>query len=403
MTIDDYQVLQRNLDGNAQVTLDNGEQIMLPTGGPHTVGGAKEVLVGDLWVLAGQSNMEGVGDLADVETPSAQVHSYQSREQWAVAEEPLHWLGESPRLVHHKLGGRETVPDEIASRDMGRTKGAGLGLTFGKERVSRTGVPVGLIPAAHGGTSMTQWNPGLKGKRGASLYGATLERVRANGGKAAGILWYQGESDCDSEALALYPARMTALVQAFRADLGQPDLPFLCVQIGCVVADPDPHGIDGWNGIREAQRVWAQAQANVSMVSAIDLGLDDSIHISTPDLKRLGRRLADAADGVAAPAVRGATLENDGPRVRVRFDHVRGGLVSLGRPAGFSLRTASGQEMVRIYKTTLEGSDAVLHLTEALPPDAELWYGWGFNPYCNITDGQDAAMPAFGPVPLSQG
>jgi len=403
MTIDNHQVLQRNAEGNAQITLDTGEQAALPTGGPYGVGGAQDVLVGDLWVLAGQSNMEGVGDLVDVETPAARVRSYQSREQWAVAEEPLHWLGESPRLVHHKLAGRETVPDEPDPRDRGRAKGAGLGLTFGKERLARTGVPVGLIPAAHGGTSMAQWNPSLKGEGDASLYGAALERVRANGGKAAGILWYQGESDCCAEGVALYAQRMTALAQSFRADLGQPDLPFYFVQIGGVIGDPDPAAIDGWNGIREAQRVWAKTLPHVSMVSAIDLGLDDSIHISTPDLKRLGRRLADAADGISAPTLRGATVENDGLRVRASFDHVRGGLVSLGRPAGFNLRLGSGQELVRIYKTTLEGDDAVLHLTEALPPGVNLWYGWGLCPCCSLTDSADAAVPAFGPFPLFQG
>lgn len=403
MTIDNYQVLQRGPDGSALVALPTGETVTLPTGGPYTVGGAKDVLVGDLWVLAGQSNMEGVGDLIDVETPSPQVRSYQSREQWAVAEEPLHWLGESPRLVHHAINGASAVPDTPALRDPARASGAGLGLTFGKERAGRTGAPVGLIPCAHGGTSMAQWDPALGSRGGASLYGAALERVRANGGSVAGILWYQGESDCEAAALALYPARMTALVRAFRADLGQPTLPFLFVQIGSVVADPAPADIDGWNGIREAQRVWAQAQDNVVMVSAIDLGLDDAIHISTPELKRLGRRLADAADGISAPALHSAVLEEGGLRVRVRFDNVRGGLAAPGRAAGFSLRTRAGQELVRIFKTTLDGTDAVLHLTEPLPSDAQLWYGWGLSPYCNITDSQDAAVPAFGPLRLSQG
>ncbi len=248
---------------------------------------------------------------------------------------------------------------------------------------------------------MEQWNPALKGKGGASLYGATLARVRANGGAVAGILWYQGESDCDTEALALYPQRMTDLVQAFRADLGQPNLPFLFVQIGGFVADPDQAMTDGWNGIREAQRVWAKTQPSVLMVSAIDLGLDDGIHISTPDLKRLGRRLADAAGGVLAPALRTAALENNGLRVRVSFDHVRGGLVSSGQSTGFSLRDETGRELARIYKVTLDNDSAVLHLTETLPRDTRLWYGWGLNPYCNITDREDAAVPAFGPIPLS--
>ena len=106
----DYQVLQRGADGKAQVELEGGRTQELATGGPYTVGGAQNVLVGDLWVLAGQSNMEGCGKRVDMEESMPLVHSLQSCEQWALAEEPLHWLSESPRLVHHKLLGRDAVP-----------------------------------------------------------------------------------------------------------------------------------------------------------------------------------------------------------------------------------------------------------------------------------------------------
>jgi hypothetical protein len=61
-----------------------------------------------------------------------------------------------------------------------------------------------------------------------------------------------------------------------------------------------------------------------------------------------------------------------------------------------------------IYKTTLDGATAVLHLTfdaqyaDAMLPDGTcLWYGWGTRPYCNVTDSADMAIPAFGPLPLA--
>ena len=107
--------MQRDADDKARVTLDSGETVELPAGGPYEVGGAKNVLVGDLWVLAGQSNMEGVGDLVDVEPPHPLVHSFQSREQWAPAEEPLHWLDESPRPIHHIIWGLP-MPDDDRRR-----------------------------------------------------------------------------------------------------------------------------------------------------------------------------------------------------------------------------------------------------------------------------------------------
>src|SRR5882724_11981612 len=119
-----YQVLQRDANNKAYVYLEDGQMLELSVGGPYTIGDAHDVLVGDLWVLAGQSNMEGVGDLVDIEKPSPFVHSLQSREEWAVAEEPLHWLGESPRIIHHTLMGAEAVPDPLPSHDFTRTKGA---------------------------------------------------------------------------------------------------------------------------------------------------------------------------------------------------------------------------------------------------------------------------------------
>jgi len=402
MTLQDFQVLQRDADGAARVTLDSGEILALPAGGPHQAGGAKGLLAGDLWILAGQSNMEGVGDLVDTETPHPLVHSFQSRESWALAEEPLHWLGESPRPVHHILSG-QPVPTEIPPRDSARAKGAGLGLTFAKAMVEQTGVPVGLVPAAHGGTSMQQWDPARKGQGGHSLYGATLERVKAvgapGGGRIAGILWYQGESDANPADAALYEARMTALVESFRADLGQPDLPFYFVQLGPFVTDPDPSLVAGWNQVRESQRLLLGALPNAGMVSAIDCGLDDGIHIDTTGLKTLGRRLAAVALGRPAPALKSFAFEPEHGWLRVSFDHVQGALRSEGRPNGFTLRDGSGAELPLIYKIALDGPDALLKITDsALLPGASLWYGWGLAPYCNLTDDSGAAVPAFGPI-----
>ena len=400
MTLHDYQVLQQDDDGKARVTLDSGETLELPVGGFYQVAGAKKVLVGDLWVLAGQSNMEGVGDLSEVETSHPLVHSFQSRESWAPAEEPLHWLGESPRPVHHVLWG-QPVPTEVPLRDPARAKGAGLGLSFAKARVEQRGVPVGLVPAAHGGTSMQQWDPASKGQGGHSLYGATLERVKAVGGKVAGILWYQGESDANPTDAALYESRMTTLVQSFRADLGQPDLPFYYVQLGGFVTDPDPGLVSGWNSVRESQRTWQSSLSNVGMVSAIDCGLDDGIHIDTAGLKTLGKRLAAVASGQPAPALKSVAFEPDRGWLRVSFDNVQGSLQAHGRPAGFTLRDAGGRELPLIYKITLDGPDALLKITDpAGLPGASLWYGWGLAPYCNVTDATGAAVPALGPVAL---
>ena len=67
-----------------------------------------------------------------------------------------------------------------------------------------TGIPQGIIACADGGTSMQQWDPARKSEGGKSLYGATLRRVQKNGGKVAGVIWYQGESDADPTNAPLY-------------------------------------------------------------------------------------------------------------------------------------------------------------------------------------------------------
>jgi sialate O-acetylesterase len=401
LLLQDYQVLQRDADGVARVLLADGTTRILPVGGPYSVAGAQDVLVGDLWLLAGQSNMEGNGDLIDVETPSPLVHSYQSREVWAVAEEPLVWHDESPRAIHHRLLGRDGVPARPPARDPHRAKGAGPGLTFARERVARTGLPIGLIPCAHNATSLSEWDPALKERGGDSLYGALLARVAAVGGTVAGVLWYQGESDANPVDLPHYAERTRAFVQALRADLDQPNLPFYYVQLSRYVIEVTPERLAGWNGVREAQRRLQPTIPNAAMVAAIDLEIDDHGHIGAGSVQRLGRRLAAVAAGRRSPDVAAITVEEGGRYLRVRFDHVEGALRAAGRPAGFSLRDAAEREIPCIYRIRLQGDAALLYLDpEGVPPSAALWYGWGLDPYCNITDSGDLAIPAFGPLPI---
>ena len=82
----------------------------IPAGGPYrielriqgtnAVAQVDNILVGDLWVLAGQSNMEGMGELVDVQQPDPLVHSFDLADNWVVAEEPLHTLVSAADRVH---------------------------------------------------------------------------------------------------------------------------------------------------------------------------------------------------------------------------------------------------------------------------------------------------------------
>ncbi|MCC6730664.1 MAG: sialate O-acetylesterase [Chthonomonadales bacterium] len=410
----DWRAIGFAADGRWHGRLDG-----LPTGGPYRVDlrlaedpehttAVRDLLVGDVWVLAGQSNMEGVGDLVDVEPPSPFVHSLDMTDTWMLAEEPLHWLCDSPDAAHAE----QSAPAQAEARRVARerrTKGAGLGLAFAVEMHRLTGSPIGLLPCAHGGTSMAQWDPELRGEGGASLYGSLVRRVRLAGGRVRGVLWYQGESDADPLAAVRYRERMVEFVAGLRADLDDGQLPLAMAQIGRFAWPPDGSYPSPWNTIQEVQRTLADQVAGTVMVPTVDLELDDGIHVGTQGLRRLGRRVARAACGALLGAPGGALplrldgAERDGASVRVRFAGVNGALRRDARPAGFSLCDPSGHDLALIYKVTLPAGSPgtlVLHLNEPAPPGTHLWYGRGSDPYCNVTDDADMAAPVFGPIVL---
>jgi sialate O-acetylesterase len=405
--------------GNWSGTLHN-----VPTGGPYRIEirlrdspivlTINDLLVGDLWILAGQSNMEGHGDLIDVQTPDPLVHTFDMADNWAVAQEPLHTTANAVDPIHWPLNAshlpERLTGDKLTAYLANRKKGAGLGLPFAVDMLKFTGIPIGLIPCAHGGTSMQEWSPALRDRGGQSLYGSMLRRFRAAGGHVKGVLWYQGESDANPHSAPNFETNFVAFVAALRNDFGDPNLPFYYVQIGRHISAAN---VASWNQIQQAQ---LQAEARIphsGMVASVDLSLDDGIHISTPDLKRLGMRLARRACHDLYPALGGCGAFKPGPHpasafsgggvIAVSFYGVNGRLTAPGRIAGFSIHTPDGAEVPLIYKATIDPAEAStvrLHVQGKLPQGAALYYGYGKDPFCNLTDELDMAVPMFGPMPI---
>ena len=440
----DYQVLQRGVDGTAAITLKGrsshagslrvgvarGKHQLrvagfvgkplgriqaggwtahlsgLPTGGPyrltfvvvndagaelvtHTV---EQVLVGDVWMLAGQSNMVGRAELKNVEKPHELVHVFRPEGGWAQAKEPLHEQRERNAMVI----------------------GAGLGLPFAKEMVRRTNVPVGLIPTAVGGTSLWQWDPALKTKGRESLYGNMLAQFEASGGKARGMLWYQGEADARPGRVEQYLDRFREFVAAIRADLRRPDLPIYTAQLSRYVITPSVRTDATWSAMREAQRQAARTIENVGVLSGIDLGLVDLIHVDTEGLKTLGVRFAKRVcrdlygdEGGCAGLEPGPRLEGvnwDGPYLlRVKFADVNGTLAAPGRIMGFDVRDREQNRLPLVFRAEINEPDEVLLWLvrrEQVPDPAFLAYGYGMNPAANLIDQEGLAAPAFGPIRL---
>ena len=462
----DYQVLQRGPDqtadfifaGSVATRKDNGKQIearllagstvlgkfdwvpiatvkkqtwsgqlqAVPVGGPYRLelrvqGGATgfavdHVLVGDLWILAGQSNMEGHGDLVDVQSPIPQVHTFDMADRWLLAEEPLHTTVSAVDRVHWRVG-ENSVPERWSGEKLDRylserRKGAGLGLPFAVEMYQRTGIPVGLIPCAHGGTSMDQWSPALKDRGGDSLYGAMLRRFHAVGGSVRGILWYQGESDANPQAEPEFLHKFEDFVKGVREDFNAQLLPFYYVQIGRHVSDTN---ITAWNRVQAEQLRAESDLRHIWMAASVDSTMDDPIHVSTGSLKVLARRLANLVCIDQFPRVKNFGALKRGPRpleakyenglVRVRFSGVNRNLESEGRISGFTIHDAKGVPVPLIYKAAIdpaEASTVLLYVGNRPPQNSTVQYGFGKDPYCNVHDAENMAVPAFGPVAIQE-
>ena len=391
----------------------------------------------DVWVLAGQSNMQGCGWLQGALAPDERVWSFSSAGQWETASEPLHRLWESCTPVHQELmrlglpeADKQLSDEEYARRENEtRTGGAGLGLSFGIAMAEALGRPIGLIPAAHGGTSLDQWSPTLKYLGGRSLYGAMLQRIQMAGGNLRGILWYQGESDATLMSLAnSYAKRFDEWIAAVRADTGISDLPVYVVQIGRVVEPADRQGLWlGWNMVREALRTLPEHTPHTAVTSAVDLTLVDLIHIDTHGLIRLGKRLARLAlaGRQLGPQVTGIERLRMYPSakspagaeeyfrlvnaIRVRFSGLTGRWRVTENLRGFEVRLPEAEYRDPLYVVNAwvdpagDGTDIIVLLNRemdvsgALFRDVRLGYGLGLNPVCDLADEADMPLCAFLP------
>ena len=152
--------------------------------------------VGDLWVIAGQSNSAGYGRGAIEDPPELGVHVLRNSEQWALATHPLN---ESTDTRH------------IANRE-GANSGHSPHLQAGRALQAALGHPIGLIQTALGGSALAPWNPAEDGPT--PLFDTMMHCIGLAGGRIRGIFWYQGESDAQDLLAPTYAARFQAAVGA---------------------------------------------------------------------------------------------------------------------------------------------------------------------------------------------
>lgn len=378
----------------------------------------------DLWVLAGQSNMVGRPPLVGALQSHPHVWNFSSAGIWEPAIDPLHRLWESFTPVHQRLMRaslslelRSRSDSELAGEERAEKSGAGLGLSFSIAMHHAHGRSIGLIPCAHGGTSLEEWSPAHDQTGANSLYSGMLERIRRarTAGTIKGILWYQGESDSmrqkDAES---YGQRFKQWIETARTDIGLPGLPVIAVQVGRVDNPAFLHA----DLVREALRQLPAQLQGTAVTSAIDLAIVDECHVSTHSLIRLGRRLAraalhltdqpDVAPGPQVSSIR--AVPGDLPHyhcVDIALTGVAGRLNPIEHVSGFSVSdtNADAGTPVKIWNADTRPTndhptgDATirLHLSRPVTVTTHIAYGQGVAPYCNIVDDADMPLCAFAP------
>ncbi|MCA1596030.1 MAG: sialate O-acetylesterase, partial [Chloroflexi bacterium] len=296
-------------------------------GGPYTlsVSGPEttvlhNVLVGDVWVCSGQSNMEfGIGNGVNAKEEIAAANYPQIR-LFTVAKA----VALTPRAVLPPPRADLTSQWSVCTPETIATGGwngfTAVGYFFGRYLYQKLGVPIGLIHTSWGGTPAEAWTSGgaLKTMQDYQPAVARLEQAGAaqadeaavtkqlninqnsptvlyNGMIAPllpyamkGVIWYQGESNAGKAYQ--YRTLLPTMIRDWRSHWGEGAFPFLIVQLANFMPTKPEPADDAWAELREAQSMTAQSTPHTGEAVIIDIGDANDIH---PKNKQdVGKRLA---------------------------------------------------------------------------------------------------------------
>lgn len=320
----------------------------MKAGGPHTLTitgtdtkTVKDILVGEVWLCSGQSNMEWSVSASDNPAEEAAAANYPNIRHIKIPHVPAATPQSNVPSDGWKVCTPETVPAFTA-----------VGYFFGRELHKELDVPIGLIGSNWGGTRIEPWTPpeGFQHVPALKNIADNLDKYPEKNAEGninhqsplalyngmiaplvpyaiRGAIWYQGESN-NGEGM-LYHEKMKALIDGWRTIWNDEELPFYFVQLA-----PFHYGGDQTRlpGIWEAQAATLSVP-NTGMAVTVDIGNITDIH---PRNKQdVGKRLALWAlaqtygrEGIvySGPLFKSAEVEGD--KIRIEFDHVGGGLVS---------------------------------------------------------------------------
>jgi sialate O-acetylesterase len=196
-----------------------------------------------------------------------------------------------------------------------------------------------------------------------------------------GAIWYQGEANVDRAYQ--YRRLLPLMIDDWRKQWNQPDLPFFIVQLANYMSPPSKPEESSWAELREAQSM-TLSLPNTGMAVAIDIGEADDIH---PRNKQdVGRRLAISALKVAygndvvhsGPVFR--EMKTEGRHAVLSFDHIGSGLMCPDKYGYLKGFTIAGSDRVFHWAKAHIRGDQVWVYSERVENPIAVRYGWASNP-----------------------
>jgi sialate O-acetylesterase len=350
-------------------------------GGPYTIEikgsntiTLKNVLIGEVWVCSGQSNMEmcETWGLPDVKADLPNCANDQIRF--------FHVPRTTAKTVQDDCPGRWAVCDSDELKTF-----SAVGYYFGKSLNKALGVPVGLIEAAWGGTPAEVWTPEELVNDDPALKAANAKIAPAPGWphlpgycyngmiapltsfSIAGALWYQGESNV--VASDTYAKLLQVMIGAWRK-VWNTNFPFYYVQIA-----PFAYGTKDQGAWLREQEAAVQSFRGTGMVVISDI-TGDTTDIHPKDKHDVGIRLANWAlaetyhqPGLYYKNPQYESMETKGDRLVVRFEDAPNGLMAKGA-AVKTLMVAGDDQVFYPAEGKIEGDNLEVWSREVKKPVA---------------------------------
>lgn len=316
---------------------------------------------GNVFIVAGQSNSAGYGRDSGWDPPELGVHLYRNRRRWDLACHPINECTGAEAGGNSELGISGTSPY----------------IAFGKSLRRATGYPVGLISCALGGSPISRWSR----KREGDLFEAMLLKLTECGGDFAGVLWYQGCSDCNPENAPLYAESFRAVAEDLRGVLGY-EIPFFTFQLNRMRGDSNDRF---WGQVREAQRRAAKEIPGVYILPTLHCPMSDAIHNSSHANVLLGESLAKLCGEVLchgaafrAPELTSAILCEK--TLRLSFENVALGFEGFGGKPEESFTVTDAQGEIALESWVFEENTILLTLSREAQGECLVSFGWQADP-----------------------